>query len=194
MRASSFAVCGALLAAACGPQPQGPQAAAAQADRSAAGPAPSAIVQPPTPEKSAQDFVTKAAGADAFEIEAARQAMQRATNGDVKAFAAMMLRDHQKSSSDLRKAVAGAGQTLSVPGAPPADLQAALARLGQADPTAFDRAYMTGQLGAHQAALTLLQDYAQNGDVVALKAFAAEASPVVQSHYQAAKSLHDALK
>jgi putative membrane protein len=194
MRRLSFAAAGCLLLAACGPQPQGPQAAAAQADRKASGPIASALVQPPTAPKSAQDFVTKAAGADAFELTAAQQAMQRASNDEVKAFAAMMLRDHGKSSADLRTAVAGSGQSLSAAGAPSPDLQAALAELNQADAAAFDRTYMAGQLKAHQAALALLQDYAQNGDVASLKAFAAETLPVVQSHYAAAKSLHDGLK
>jgi putative membrane protein len=192
MRRLPFAA-GCLILAACGPQPQGPEAAAALADRAASGPIVSALAPTPTPQKSAQDFVAKAAGSDAFELAAAREAMQRASRNDVKAFADMMLRDHAKSTVDLQKALASAGEPLSAPKAPPANLQSKLAQLGQTQPAAFDRAYMESQVGAHAAAVALLQDYAQNGDNVALKAFAAETLPVVQGHYRAAKQLHDSL-
>jgi putative membrane protein len=184
---------GCLMLAACGPQPQGPEAAAALADRAASGPVASALAPAPAAQKSAQDFVTKAAGSDAFELAAAREAMQRSSSSNVKAFAAMMLRDHASSTAELQKALASAGEPLSAPQAPPASLQSKLAELGQAPPAAFDRAYLESQLGAHGAAVALLQDYAQNGDNVALKAFAAETLPVVQGHYQAAKQLHDSL-
>jgi putative membrane protein len=194
MRPLPFAVAGCVVLAACGPQPLGPQAAAAQADRAASGPTPRALVPPPTPRKSAQDFVARAAGADAFELQAAQQAMQRASNGDVKTFAAMVLRDHRKSAADLQKAVADSGQALSVPDGVPADLQSALSELAHVDAGGFDRTYVAGQLRAHSAALALLQDYAQNGDVTSLTAFAAETLPVIQSHYQAAESLREAMK
>jgi putative membrane protein len=194
MRPLPFAVAGCLVLAACGAPPEGPQAAAARADQAAAGPIASALAPAPSPQRSAQDFVSKAAASDAFELAAAREAQQRATNGDVKVFAAMMLRDHGKSSADLEAAVAAAGQTLSAAASPSAEQQAALAELGQADAAVFDRGYMTAQLKAHQAALSLLQDYAQNGDVASLKAYAAETAPVVQRHYEAAKSLHESLK
>jgi len=189
--AAAFAL---LALAACSPAPQG----AAEASK-AAGEAPpnrvgTAITAQPPTVSSAQEFVAKAAAGDTFEIAAAQAAQARAQEPAVKAFAAMMLRDHGKSSADLKKAVAESGQALTVAGPLSPGQQQGLADLAKLTGPAFDRAYMAGQVRAHQDALTLMQDYAQNGDVTSLKAFAAETAAVVQGHYTRASKLSEELQ
>ena len=56
------------------------------------------------------------------------------------------------------------------------------------------QAYMDEMVEAHQSALNLMQRYAQDGDVAAIKAFAAATAPAVQEHLTRAKALHDPLK
>jgi len=182
-----------LLLAACG-QPQGAQNAAYAADAKAAQPVASAITPAPAPVPAAADFVAKAAAGDAFELQAAAAAQGHADDAQVKAFAAMMARDHAKSAADLRQAVAQSGLSLTPAGGLSAGQQQGLADLGKAAGHDFDKGYMAGQVQAHQDALTLLQDYAQNGDNPSLKAFAGEALRVVQHHYALAKSLRDSLQ
>jgi len=53
---------------------------------------------------------------------------------------------------------------------------------------------MDNQVDAHQSALNLMQRYAEDGDVPAIKAFAAATAPAVQKHYDMAKALRDSLK
>ena len=53
----------------------------------------------------------------------------------------------------------------------------------------FDKKYADSQVDAHQAALNLLQRYAQDGDTPALKSFAAATAPKVQEHLNMAEGL-----
>ena len=183
----------ALSLGACGQktETEGAATPAEQAATPDANPAATALT--PANEAIATDFVPKAAASDMFEIEAAKIAQKRSQNAEVKKFAGEMITAHTKSSADLKKAIADSGQTaLTLPTALPADLQGKLDDLNKAD--AFDKAYMDNQVDAHQAALDTLQRYAQDGDVPAIKAFAAATAPVIQQHYDPAKTIRDALK
>jgi putative membrane protein len=53
----------------------------------------------------------------------------------------------------------------------------------------FDLAYKNAQITAHQNALQLMQAFAANGDVPALRNAAAQAVPVVQMHLNQAQAL-----
>jgi putative membrane protein len=185
----------ALAAVACSPKSDQTEGAATPAEQAATPSAnPSATIPTPSDETSAPVFVEKAAASDMFEIEAAKLAQQRSKNADVKAFADLMIKDHTKSSNDLKAAIQASGQNLAPPAALPQDKQDALNDLKNATDVDFDRKYMEGQVDAHQSALNVLQRYAQDGDVAQLKTFAASVAPVVQQHYDRAKSIRDALK
>jgi putative membrane protein len=185
----------ALGATACSPKSNETEGAATPAEQAATPSAnPAATIPTPSDETSAPVFVEKAAASDMFEIQAAKLAQQRSKNADIKAFADMMVKDHTKSTNDMKAAIQASGQNLTPPAVLPQDKQDALNDLQNASADEFDRKYMEGQVDAHQDALNLLQRYAQDGDVDALKTFAASVAPVVQQHLDRAKSLRDALK
>ena len=182
----------ALSLAACGQQTE-TKGAATPAEQAATPDAnPAATVITPSNEAAAPDFVAKAAASDMFEVEAAKLAQTKAKNPGVKKFADEMVTAHTKSTADLKKAIADSGQTLALPTALPKDLQDKLSDLGKAEN--FDKAYMDNQVDAHQAALDVLQRYAQDGDVPVIKAFAAATAPVVQQHLDMARKIRDAVK
>ena len=155
---------------------------------------PAATIPTPANEAAAPDFVNKMAMSDMYEIAAAKLAQSRSKNADVKAFAAMMIKDHTKSTADLKKAIADSGQTLT----PPADMDQhtkdQIDDLTKKDAKDFDKAYMNDQVDAHQGALDTLQRYANDGDVPAIKAFASTTAAVVQGHYDKAKSIRDKIE
>lgn len=186
----------ALGAAACSQKSNETEGAATPAEQAATPSAnPAATIPTPADETSAPVLVEKAAVSDMFEIQAARLAEQRAKDPAVKSFAAMMVKDHTKSTNALKAAIDASGQTtLTLPAALPQDKQDALDDLNKTDPDAFDKAYMDGQVDAHQDALNLLQRYAEDGDVEQLKSFAAATAPVVQQHLDKAKAIRDGLK
>ena len=182
----------ALSLAACGQKTE-TKGAATPAEQAATPDAnPAATVVTPSNEAAAPDFVAKAGASDMFEVDAAKLAQTKAKNPGVKKFADEMVTAHTKSTADLKKAIADSGQTLALPTALPKDLQDKLSDLGKAEN--FDKAYMDNQVDAHQAALDVLQRYAQDGDVAQIKAFAAATAPAVQQHHDHAKAIRDALK
>lgn len=175
-----------LTLAACNPKTDQTEAVAPDAN-------PAATVPTPTDETAAPTFVAKAAAGDMFEIEAGKIALERSTNAEVKAFARMMVAGHTRTTADLKAAIAAAGLTLAPPATLPDDKAAALADLRGVDATGFDRAYMNGQIDAHQATLNLVSRYAQDGDTPQIKAAAAGMLPTLQEHLDKARTLRDSL-
>jgi putative membrane protein len=154
---------------------------------------PAATIPTPANEAAAPDFVTKVAMSDMYEIELAKVALARSTNADVKTFAQMMVDDHTKSTNNLKAAIAASGLTLTPPAALDEDHADKVQDFKDKDAADFDKAYLNDQVDAHQAALDLLQRYANDGDNASLKGFAATTAPVVQGHYDHAKQLQDAM-
>jgi putative membrane protein len=164
--------------------------AATPAEQAATPDAHPAATMPTAPdEAAAPDFVTKAAAGDMFEIASSKLALTRSSSTPIKKFAQDMIDAHTKTTAGLKAAITSAGLALTPPAALPDDLQKKVDDLRTADAKDFDKKYLDDQKDAHQAALDLLQRYAQDGDAPALKAFAAETAPKVQQHLDMVKSL-----
>lgn len=185
----------ALSLAACGQKTDETKGAATPAEQAATPDAnPAATVPTPADEAKAPDFSAKAAAGDTFEIESAKIALKRSTNPDVKKFAQAMIDAHTATSQGLKAAIAASGATFTLPAALPDDLQGKLDDLNKADAKDFDKDYADDQVDAHQAALNLFQRYAQDGDVAAIKTFAAETAPKIQEHLNMAEGLKNGMK
>jgi putative membrane protein len=130
------------------------------------------------------DYVTEAARADMYEVQAGRMAKSKATSPQVKDFGDMMVRDHTATTRLMQNALAHAGMQ-----APP-DIQLdprrqeMLSRLDAAQGPNFDRLYLSQQLAAHQEALALHQNFAAATDNGVLKGVAQQIAPKVQQHLQ----------
>lgn len=127
---------------------------------------------------TAQQFANTAAASDAYEIASSKLATEKAQAAELKSFAQQMVKDHTASTAKLKSA---AGSIKPDPTMNP-EQQANIDALEAASGAAFDTAYRTQQLAAHQKALTALQGYAASGDNEALKTFASETAPIVQGH------------
>lgn len=141
----------------------------------------------PTP--TGQEFADKAAKSDAFEIAAAKLAKTNAESADVKKFAATMIDAHTGSTAKIKAAAAKATPAIKPDPTLTSDLQSKLDDLGKLKGADFDKAYIDGQVSAHEDALSLMKGYAANGDTPSLKATAGEIAPVVQRHLDMAKAL-----
>jgi putative membrane protein len=180
----------ALSLAACGQKADETKGAATPAEQAATPDAnPAATVPTPADETKADVFAAKAADSDMFEIEAAKLAATRSTNPSVKKFAAMMEKAHTATSAELKTAIGASGVAITLPTALSEDAQGKLDDLNKADAKDFDKKYADDMVDAHQAALNLLQRYAQDGDTGAIKAFAAATAPKVQEHLNMAEGL-----
>lgn len=180
----------ALSLAACGQKADETKGAATPAEQAATPDAnPAATVPTPSDETKADVFAMKAADSDMFEIAAAKLAATRSTNPAVKKFAMAMEKAHMATSTELKSAIAASGATITLPTVLSEDAQGKIDDLTKADAKDFDKKYADGQVDAHQAALNLLQRYAQDGDTAAIKAFAAATAPKVQEHLNMAEGL-----
>jgi putative membrane protein len=171
---------GAIVLAACS---QSDDADTTAEDTAATEPAAPATPAAPAP----QDFVNTVAASDMFEIEAAKLAQEQGTSDKIKAFAAMMIKDHTASSAKLKEAAAMVDGVTVAP-ALTTKQQKDLDTLKDAGDQ-FDALYAQRQVAAHNEALTLLQGYADNGTAEPLKGFAAGVVPVVEHHLMEAQQL-----
>jgi putative membrane protein len=141
----------------------------------------------------APGYLATAASSDMFEIQSGQLAQQMSQNPGVQSFGGMLVTDHTQSTQMLM----AAAQSARVSPPPPALLpqhQALLDQLRAAGSgPSFDMAFQQIQIQAHQQALMLHQNYAQSGDVPALRATAGQIVPVIQRHLAMAQSLQVAV-
>jgi len=171
---------------------------------------------------TAEQFMRMAAMSDRYEITASRIAEEKSRNTEVKRFAAMMTRDHEKTTKELQKLIqdmpgGGAGAGIAPPQGRETTGSAASGRMTSAqggvqheglDPehaallqqlqapsgVAFDRMYAAQQISAHQKAIDMFQAYARAGDNAALKAWAGQTLPALREHLQQAQKLQRQLQ
>jgi putative membrane protein len=141
----------------------------------------------PTP--TGQEFADKAAKSDAFEIAAGKLAKTNADSADVKQFAATMIEAHTGSTAKIKAAAAKATPEIKPDPTLTSDQQSKLDDLAKLKGADFDKAYVDGQVSAHEDALSLMKGYADKGDTPSLKAAAGEILPKVQDHLDMAKKL-----
>jgi putative membrane protein len=94
-------------------------------------------------QNSTQDFVTKVAIGDMFEVQSSKLAAQKG-NAEVKSFAQRMVKDHTKTTQELKGLVGKAKAKL--PTAMDADHQQKLAKLQKAGANDFNSMYATMQV------------------------------------------------
>jgi putative membrane protein len=133
----------------------------------------------PATKVSTADFAEAAAASDQFEIRSSEIAKERSKSDDVKRFADQMIRDHEKSTKDLKTALGDKPRS----GARLMPKQAAmLKQLRNGKASEFDALYVDMQAHSHMEAVALFRTYSGNGDDAKVKAFAKETRPVVEQH------------
>jgi putative membrane protein len=122
-----------------------------------------------------------------FEIESSQLALEKATSDEVKQFAQQMIDDHTLAGEKMKAAAEADGVS------PPAGLaekqQSQLDQLQSAEGEAFDQAYVSAQVAAHDEAVALFENFSETGDESALRAFAAETLPTLEHHQSVALEL-----
>jgi putative membrane protein len=139
---------------------------------------------------STADFVKEAATSDVFEIEASKLAQQKAQD-PVKDFAAQMVTDHTKTSSDLTSQVKSLNITL--PTTLEGSLQAKLDKLRTLNGADFEKEYMDQQVSAHKDAVSLFERYGKGGDSANLRSWAVSTLPTLQHHLEMAQNVEKQL-
>jgi putative membrane protein len=137
-------------------------------------------------------FAGEAATSDMYEVAAAKVALDRSKNADVRAFATEMVSAHTATSEKLKSLLAS-HKDVGLPSAVDDRRQGMLDELRGAKAEDFDGRYISQQVYAHQEALLLMQGYAKSGDDKSVKAFAHQTEKAVQTHLNMAHKLDDQL-
>ncbi|WP_300974029.1 DUF4142 domain-containing protein [Sphingomonas sp. LHG3406-1] len=135
-------------------------------------------------------FMSMAGSSDQFEIQSSQLALQASQNQAVRSYANLMIAHHQATTANLVSAAQSTGLTPPPPALLPMHAQMLQQLQASGTGAAFDAAYKQAQIMSHQEALSLHSNYANGGDVPALRSVAAATAPIVQQHLQQAQQLN----
>jgi putative membrane protein len=135
-----------------------------------------------------EDFVKQAAISDMFEIQSSQLAQERG-NAAEKSFAATMIKDHEKTSSDLKSMVSGGELKMALPTALDSSHQSKIDKLKSLKGADFSSRYQSDQVSGHKDAVSLFERYAKGGDQPKLKEWADKMLPTLRHHLEMAQGL-----
>jgi putative membrane protein len=151
-------------------------------------PAGATSTTPQAQRVTTQEFLNKVWNVNNFEIQAGREAENKAKDTAFRDYAQMIVADHTKMSDDLNNVVnkmRGAQLPKSLDKAHEQKLQ----QLTSASAQAFEEKFRTQQIDGHQQAIKLFQDYATTGDNDELKRWAQTSVAMLERHLERAQAL-----
>jgi putative membrane protein len=134
------------------------------------------------------DFVKEAATSDMFEIQSNKLGTEKG-NAAEKSFAAMMVTDHTKTSTELKSMVSSGKVKADIPNALDSAHQSKLDKLKGQTGKDFSSTFSSQQVDAHKDAVSLFERYAKGGDNAELKDWAGKTLPTLQHHLDMAQKL-----
>ena len=134
-----------------------------------------------------RQFVKKAAQGGLAEVQLGQLATEKAESPEVKQFGQRMVDDHTKANDKLKQVASDEGVT--VPDKLNAKDAATKARLEKLSGKAFDRAYMHDMVLDHTKDVSEFRMESKNAKDPAVKNFATETLPTLESHLKDAKSI-----
>jgi putative membrane protein len=138
------------------------------------------------------NFMVEAANAGMTEVEMGTMAQQKATDPQVKNFAAMMVRDHTKANDELKSLAATKNVTL--PSTVSDDMQKNMNDMRDKKPADFDKDYMDMMVNDHEKVIKKFENTAQNGKDADLKTWASTTLMTLRMHKDSADYIQKMLK
>ena len=142
---------------------------------------------PPKFSSADETFMMSAAQAGMVEVKLGEVAAKKATQPNVKEFAAMMVTDHSKANKELQAIAAKNGVTL------PSKLDAAhkekVDKISKLSDEQFDKAYVSEMVKDHEKVAASFEKASKTAQNLELKSFAATTLPIIKTHLKHAKAL-----
>ena len=138
------------------------------------------------------EFATKAAMGGMTEVALSKVAEEKATNPELKAFATMMVTDHNAANAKLR-AIAET-KKIELPAKLDAKHQAMVDKLSSLSGAAFDKAYAADMVTDHEKTVALFKNAKENVTDTELKSFATTTLPIIQGHLEKIKAIQASMK
>ena len=134
------------------------------------------------------DFVKEVAMSDMFEVESNTLAQDKG-NALEKKFAAQMVTDHTKTSTELKSLVSSGKGKAELPNALDGSLQSKLDKLRGEGGKDFSSDFDSMQVSAHRDTVSLFERYSKRGDNADLKNWAGKTLPALKHHLRMAQGL-----
>lgn len=141
-----------------------------------------------TAQLTPANYIAYAQTADLFEVEAAKIAVQRAQNKEVREYAERVVADNSVSTARLANAARQANVTPTT-AVLTAKQQTKLRDLRSISDAAFDQQYINAQLDSQERELRLHNSYARNGDQPVLRTTSSELAPLTRKHLSDARQI-----
>lgn len=137
--------------------------------------------------KGETDFIVEVAQASLLEVELGKLAQERASSQEVRAFGAMMERDHLQANEQLKQ-VAQRMQ-LSLPASLDPQLRSHIDQLKSKSGEEFDKAYMDMMVNEHRDDIDKFETAKNRASNSELKRWVENTLPVLESHLEEAKRI-----
>lgn len=134
-----------------------------------------------------QDFLTRAASSNQFEIALGTQALKQSENDAIKQYGQMLIDDHTKVLAELE--AAAAAKKLDLPSAMEENQASILKSLSVLSGADFDNAFKNVAIKTHENAIALFENAADNLNDQELRSWAGEKVPSLRNHLEKAKAL-----
>lgn len=137
-------------------------------------------------------FVVDAAAGGMEEVQLGQLAQQKAMAQDVKAFGAMMERDHSKAGDDLT-ALAKTKNIVLPPALSP-DMQKTADKLQKKNGRDFDKDYISMMVDDHKKDIKEFENESKNGADADIRAFAESSLHMLRKHLDSAEGCNKRIK
>lgn len=131
-------------------------------------------------------FILPAAIGGMMEVEAGNLVLQKSGNKAVKAFAALMVKDHSKANAELEGIAKSKG--IEIPKSLPEEQMKHMTQMQELAGRSLDVHYITMMIKDHAGTVALFAQATKYPDP-ALKAFISNTLPIIKGHYQMAAKL-----
>ena len=125
-------------------------------------------------------FYEKAAHGGIAEVEMGQLAQEKARSSDVKAFGAMMVKDHSAANAKLKTLAMTKG--IELPTKPSVAQMATKTKLQVLSGDAFDKSYVKSMVKDHEEDIAEFEKEARDGKDAEAKALAAATLPTLRQH------------
>lgn len=136
--------------------------------------------RPTAPHKDDPEFMMSAAHSDQNEIQLSRLVLEKGATGVAKEHANMMIKDHTKSTADL-KALAQK-KKVTLPTDMDAEHKAIAEEMKQLSGKQLEQRFLQQMVTDHQKTLNTMQAHASMTEDTELKGFITKTTPVIQKH------------
>lgn len=136
---------------------------------------------------SPEYFMSKAAVMGMTDVRLSQYALSKSANTSIKAFAAMVVKEHGDANNELKSLAAAKSFTLPNPDSLGTDSEIKMKSMSAASTADFDGEYIEMMIADHETAIDLFEQGAKSKDPE-VKAFAKKYLPILKIHLKSVKS------